>query len=302
MHAATDGATERFAEFCRTSLAVSRFLKRLGCTVVNKRILSEELIGGHIARYPNIGLFDNQPLPKGLLAAVVKWNHLINGKQRSLFAILVRPLADRVIRRFCIAHELGHIFLHGKLMRPGMLVAKPAESWFLESNDTRRLLEIEANVFALLCLAPTRLITALEEVQGRPPTAVALQSALSCVYHWYVDRTLAQERLLLHEIMSGNPLEAMRQGLRMRRIFEERILPHGSWTLDGPEVMQRKQEAREFQVCQAESGQQHLNGGERRKLRDILLAEGVLVEKGEISAPQGEDDVSALAAGPRPPR
>ena len=71
------------------------------------------------------------------------------------FIIFLSPFQDEKRRRFTIAHELGHLFLHmGYRINPKLWEAQPEHSQYYRNVSDRSEREYQANEFAAALLMP----------------------------------------------------------------------------------------------------------------------------------------------------
>jgi hypothetical protein len=222
----------KFASFLSGVRTVDSYARSLGCDAFDNKLIMLDWFRRYIASQPNITLFEDETLPTAMYAVTLKRRAFVNERWRSLFIILVAPIRDPIRKQFVVAHELGHILLHGKLMRPGMLF-RPIVHWNLERNPLEQSLEIEANVYALMSLIPTSVITALS--RHAEPNAERLRELVAALYGHPVDLALVRERLLIHKILTRDPLDS---SALLEAEFESFLLDKPCWTYGGPQGLE----------------------------------------------------------------
>jgi hypothetical protein len=196
-------AIARFADYRGAARLLSQHPTFSHCEALTKLVTPNWYERVYLPRLPNIHLVRNKPLPGDLLGLVVRRNFEWRGQYRSAFLIQVAPQVSSFAEHFVIAHELGHVLAHGSLMYAGMVISEPAWDSPEEEDDRRQLVELEANICALMAIVPHVAIDALATVLGRPVTACSLQYAMQWLSGEPFDHQLARERLLLHATLEG---------------------------------------------------------------------------------------------------
>ena len=225
----------RFAQYFQAGRLIVEHPSITRCKAIRQMVGA-----GWYERYfraqPNMMLVRNYSLPEGVLGMVLRRNTDWNDESRALFLVLVAPMADEVAEHFVIAHELGHILLHGRLMHAGMILVESDSMYGPEEDDRRHVAELEANIYALLSVIPTGAIEALEAVLERAASAAELGDALGRVTGHTLDPQLVKERLVLHHVLSGARSD--------REFYETILLENTSWTLHGAAGMLKASEPR----------------------------------------------------------
>ncbi|MEO0953291.1 MAG: ImmA/IrrE family metallo-endopeptidase, partial [Pseudomonadota bacterium] len=192
------------------SRAVHHYGQQLGCAVFDAKLPSERWFRRYIDQQPNIHFVDKDiGLSRNIHGAVIKKRlsdeAVSSGNHYFLF---VSPkIGNRLHRCFTIAHELGHILLHGRILHPGMLVARRSQSWHTSNRKFGHLMEVEANLYAMLSLVPSSLIVSIRKAVGEcSPNRVAtvLQCVLRILYDAAVDIQFVRERLIIQELIDRN--------------------------------------------------------------------------------------------------
>ena len=251
----------RFAEFLRAARLIVEHPSILQCKATRQIVDVPWYERVYFLAQRNMMLVRNSTLPEGLLGIVLRKNLEWKGQSRGLFLVKTAKLKDVVAEQFVIAHEIGHILLHGRLMQPGMVLKESDSSYRAQDDERRQLAELEANIYALLSVIPAGAIGALDDVLGRPVYAAELAEAMSRVTERHFGVQLAKERLVLHHVLRG---ECSADEFYATILLEER-----SWTRHGAAGMLERQAAR---VTQAKTLPDELFERWKRKLleRDIL--------------------------------
>lgn len=192
---------ELFSDYKRSALIVSQLPAVKKCKALRELVTPEWLESQYLPEQPNIGLVRGVELPGELRGLVTRRDVDWHGARRGLFLIQVGQFSNAFAEHFVIAHELGHVLLHGRLMHAGMVVVERLWEATAEEDDLRGLLELEANIYALLSIVPGPVLDALELVIGAAPSAAALQHAMQWLSGTAFDLQLARERLLLHRTL-----------------------------------------------------------------------------------------------------
>lgn len=208
LHSMLQERAERFAEYMRSASLMSqhRIIRR--CDAVHELVDVAWYEKVYFPKQSNMLLVRNKKLPGELTGLVVRRDFDWRGEARGLFLIQVAPIANRFEEHFVIAHELGHVLAHGRLMYAGMVVSEASWEDCGEEDERRRLVELEANIYALLSVVPGRAIDALQQVVGEAVGAETLQHAYRYLTGETLDLQLARERLLLHRALQGSATEA----------------------------------------------------------------------------------------------
>ena len=253
---------ERFAEYVRSAALISQHPIIRRCEAVAELVDVDWYESSYFPKQSNMLLVRNKKLPGDLTGLVVRRDLQWRGEVRGLFLIQVATISNRFEEHFVVAHELGHVLAHGRLMYPGMVVSEASWEDCAEEDVRRRLVELEANIYALLSVVPGPAIDALHEVLRCEVSAEALKHALQWLGGEAFDLQLARERLLLHRVLHGGVSEAEfgRDVLSARR----------SWTLHGAAAVDGACEARAPHRVQA------ISRGQFRAWLRILLDQGVL--------------------------
>jgi hypothetical protein len=175
--------------------AVVAYMKRLSCDAFDNKLILIDWFRRYIAQQPNITLFEDEKLPLGMEAVTLKRRVQVLGVTRSMFLILVAPIDD-AIRKQCV-------LLHGRVMHEGMLFRQHDRPM---SSSLETSLEVEANVYALMSLIPTSIITVTARHGALTPQA--LQDVASRLYGYPVELPLIQERLLIHGVLNHDPTQS----------------------------------------------------------------------------------------------
>lgn len=219
----------RFAEYCRAVEAVAGYAGTFGCPAFD-RVVDIPWYRAYFEKQTNMALVEDTQLPPGVLGVVFKKEHSNRGQLRALFLVMIAPMIDQISKQFTIAHELGHVLLHGRLMHAGMLLPQRTTSWHHEDHDHHWLAEVEANIYALLSVIPTSLIEGLE-TQLDSTLVALLQQVASEVHGCAIPESLIRERLLIHDVLyaSDRPNTLLRSQAEFRRLLDQ----EASWTCDG---------------------------------------------------------------------
>lgn len=266
----------RFDDFLRSAQAVSQYASRLNCLAFNNKLLLIGWFIDYLTKQPNIRLVLDAEVPRGMLGCTAKRRVSIDGHERSLYLILVSArVSHPLLRQFTLAHELGHVLLHGSLLQPGMLVRRSHHPWTHLDERRQSLLEVEANVYALMSLIPDRVIA---EVQSATDLTVGtLQDVLRSLYGYSLDDNLVFERIMIYDALRMTAA-VDRASLRIR--FDTFCARQHSWAASGPRSPR-----------QDESGRRKLPGDLLDRIRDRLEAEEVIPPPGPL------DDVAIGGLG-----
>lgn len=196
-------AVERFADYRRAAHLISQHPTVSCCEALRRLVTPCWYERVYLPGKPNIHLVRNKPLPGELLGLVVRRDFEWRGACRGIFLIQVAPQTTSFAEHFVIAHELGHVLAHGSLMYADMVISEPAWDSPAEEYDRRQLVELEANICALMAVVPHQVINALATALDRPVDACALQTAMQWLAGEPFDFQLARERLLLHATLEG---------------------------------------------------------------------------------------------------
>ena len=224
-HGARIHAAERFADYRRAAHLISQHPTVSQCEAVRRLVTPGWYERVYVPKQPNIHLVRNKPLPGELLGLVIRRDFEWHGRCRGVFLIQVAPQPSSFAEHFVIAHELGHVLAHGSLMYAGMVISEPACDRPAEEYDRRLLVELEANICALMAVVPQQVIHALATAIDRPVDAPALQIAMQWLAGEPFDLQLARERLLLHGTLGGTGT--------LEDFTEVVCESERSWTLNG---------------------------------------------------------------------
>lgn len=219
----------------RVQRNVRRSILRLGCKVFEGEIPTRAFFHDYFEEQPAMLLLDGQDsgLEPGTHGFTSKRVVEIGGKKRSLFVVVAAPSLNDFEWLFTVAHEVGHILLHGRIIDSGMLVARRYNEWFTQGFDfQRRMLEVEANIYAFYSLIPTELVDLVSKIAGRQPCVDDLRHATSFLYGEDVDEEFIRERLTLHVIHRTDEVDPALK-IRGRRWLKELQRSDSSWLWRG---------------------------------------------------------------------
>lgn len=215
---------ERHEEFCRTARLLVDHPDIAKCPAFQE-VVDAEWYVSYFERQRNMALVRGASLGRGLLGLVAVREMEIGRKKRNLFLAEVAAIENDIQEHFAIAHELGHILLHGELMYPGMVLRERSWEYSVHEDQRRCLMELEANIYALLSVVPTAALEALEEAKGGELTMQEVQLAFTWLKGQPFPWRLAMERLALHRALRGE----LEVGEFTNAVLRWRF----SWTLDG---------------------------------------------------------------------
>ena len=219
---------ERFTDYLRSAALINQHPIIRRCDAVHELVNVSWYEQRYFPAQSNMLLVREKPLPGELVGLVARRNVQTSEGERGLFVVQVRPIANRFTEHFVIAHELGHVLAHGRLMYPGMVVAEPRWDASQEQDLRRKLLELEANLYALLSIVPAPAIDALRLSSRREISPAALQQAMQWLGGDAFDLQLARERLFLHQALTGR-VHGSEFSLKIGAV------PH-SWTFNGADL------------------------------------------------------------------
>ncbi len=130
------------------------------CKLFDKTFATEEDFLIYIAENNRIGYITKEVgLPKEVYGAVVRQRLKTSNGLKNFYLLVISPeILDKNERSFTIAHELGHILLHGHLLTDDIRNPSNPDYWNRHSYRLAPMMEAEANVFALFCLIPSYFI------------------------------------------------------------------------------------------------------------------------------------------------
>lgn len=219
-----------FEDFRNDIHAVYAFGKSTGCASFDGQLPTLSGYRNYLRRQPNIYLAEDAQLPDDTYGVVMKLKEEINNNRViDMFYLLVNTaLSDEFLKVFTLAHELGHIFLHGRLLAPGMSTRRRDLEWHRDGRY-RTMMELEANLFALLSLIPQSAIEVARATadQKGHDFVLTLWRFVSHLYRRSIDIGLITERLLVDDVLNGR---YDRSCLELRY---QRLISHRTWLIDG---------------------------------------------------------------------
>lgn len=224
----------------------------LGCPVFDGKIPSEDWYGAYVKKNPKIVLItDAACFSEDTHGYVVKYK-VGKRKSRDVFCYLVfisQMIKQPFLRCFTIAHELGHVLLHGQILLPQMMIARRSQSWHNSPNKLALMMEVEANVYAMYSLIPTKLVETVID-QLKPELHLeAIQRVLQYIYSSCIDMQLVEERLYLHWLTHDT------QGLTMTEsnMKKPEWLSEGcpTWIRNGLPMMKDQRKRNKFKATKS---------------------------------------------------
>lgn len=196
-----------FENFRSEVTSVYDFGKGTGCPSFDCQRPSVERYSIYFKKQPNMYFaWDDDLLPEDTYGAVIKNKEsLETAKEIDLFYIFVsNKITDEFLRCFVIAHELGHILMHGRLMKPGMHARRRDLEWHRNSTH-RTMMEVEANIYAFFSIIPAHAVEISARIaeENGYPVDLTLWRFVSHLYARKMDIKMIKERLLIHNIQ-GN--------------------------------------------------------------------------------------------------
>ena len=190
-------------EISRAARSILGHMEYKKCPLFNLKVSEEVRLRRYIEGQPNIHLVtEDIGLPEDVDGVVIK--KPLEECHRNIYLLAVSPyVKESFLRTFTMAHELGHIFLHGKLLEANLMTPRRSLRWYQPSNRLRHLMEAEANIFSLYLLIPLSL---LEVVYGALPDqekknyAYYVRDVLEEIFHSKIDICLIMARLYLYEL------------------------------------------------------------------------------------------------------
>ena len=254
-----------FSSFARSSRSAYASFGAFKCKFFNSQVPSEEEFTTHLDKFENVfligensGLSDNHTHGCVLKEDV----ELDDGSRKNVYFILISAkVQSPLVRCFTIAHELGHVLLHGRLLESGMAQPRRSVPWFQPQYRFRALMEIQANVVAMYSLVPSELVSIVQSVVGEEGRPIRLlKFAIGRIYKSFVDDGFVRERLYLESVI--NDCEKQNQEsleIEFRHLFTHRR----SWVMNG------------LPVCTHDSEKEYIcpssNGRLSRKKRKLLV-------------------------------
>ncbi len=217
------------------ALATVRRMSKLGCPVFDNKIPTKGWYENYIKSSRNIVLIeDGESLPGNVKGVVVKRNHFRAKDEefKNIYIIVISDaFSDELERCYTIAHEIGHVLMHGPILVSGMAVKRNSHNWHAQDHKLHYLMELEANVVALFSLIPSSVISAAKAVtvtdEGVDPSHV-LRLVLRAIYDSDVDPRMVEERIFLQDIVRQNSSKTS-ELLRFAKFATSRP----TWALDG---------------------------------------------------------------------
>jgi len=171
--------------------------------ISNGEIPNEITYRNYIENQGNIYITDKDlGLDTRIKGAVFKRKSNNSQIGKFMYMIYMSPkVKDPIKRVFTLSHEFAHVQLHGSLMQTGMSLNLSSQNWETDGL-AMRLIETEANIFAMMTTIPNRII---EDARSHDLSNIEAVQWISSRINTVLGRNgvttnLIKDRLLVHRL------------------------------------------------------------------------------------------------------
>ena len=200
-------------ELSRATRAILGHMEYKKCPRFNLLISNDDDLISYIEKQPNIYIVtEDIGLPNDVDGVVIKKPledyYDDEGEKCNLYLIALSPnVKGKLEKAFTIAHELGHIFLHGKLLEADLMTPRRSLRWYQPTNRIRPLMEAEANIFALYLLIPLPFLDVTYDMlpsSQRKHYIYYIKNILEVIFQSKIDVCMVVARLYLYQLTKNS--------------------------------------------------------------------------------------------------